>query len=201
MILIQLATIHLHIQNFRLLQCKSTSVVQPNPKGKLRGTPLQSTPRLKMFWSKSRQEHSCSFTKQSLCVWCTAKQSLRRWCLQQWKALFTRQPGEATRDQVSDPPPWRPRAWDICGIKELGGLRLGERWLEVGKSEVISVLQRYIWETCFFVGGTFKSGGTYHGLRVEFLVLWTETVIHGTPAHAQVWGQWSQQVFSSSNLS
>ena len=64
---------------------------------------------------------------------CTANQILRQRGLQPRKSLFTRQPSEVIGEQVSDLPPRRWGAWDIYGIKKQGGLRPGERWLEVGK--------------------------------------------------------------------
>ena len=66
-------------------------------------------------------------------VQCAASQMLRCWSVPQRKCLFTRQPSEETGEQISYLPPWRRGAWDIYGIEKQGGLRRGERWLEVGK--------------------------------------------------------------------
>ena len=52
----------------------------------------------------------------------------------QWrKDVFTRQPSKETGEQASGPPPQRPGAWNIYGIRKQGGLRHGEGWLQVGK--------------------------------------------------------------------
>ena len=40
--------------------------------------------------------------------------------------------------------------------------------------------------------------GCLAGLRVEFLTLWSQKVIHRTPELVQFYGQWSQPVLASS---
>ena len=75
------------------------------------------------------------------------------------ESLFTRQPSKET-GEVSGPPPCRQKAWDIYGIKKQGGLRRGERWLEVGKRWGNRRSEQENWVTCFFMGCVCRNGGS-----------------------------------------
>lgn len=73
-----------------------------------------------------------------------ASQILRHWGLQQRKSLFARQPSKETEEQVSYLPPQRWGAWGIYGTKKQGGLRHGERGLEVEKKGNWCSVQTYL---------------------------------------------------------
>ena len=50
-----------------------------------------------------------------------------------------------------------------------GGLKCGNRWLKVRRSEVIDALRKRSQASWLFIGRMFTKWQGYHDLRVEFL--------------------------------
>ena len=77
-----------------------------------------------------------------------------------------------------------------------GGLKCGDRWLEVRRGEVIDDVLKRSRTSCLFTGPMLTKRQHELDLRLEFLVSWHQHVAYGTSAQAQLMSWWSQLAWS-----
>ena len=80
--------------------------------------------------------------------------------------------------------------------KGQGGLKCGDRWLEVRSDEVINDLHKRSHTPCLFIRHMFTKRMSCHDLRVEFSAFWRQKVAYRTSPRAQLMSWWSQLAWS-----
>ena len=83
----------------------------------------------------------------------------------------------------------------LCDGRQ-GGLKCGERWLEVRRGEVIDDVCKRSQTPCLFIGCMLTKWQCEHDLRVKFLASWHQNVAYQIPAWALLMSWWSQPAWT-----